>query len=785
MLKIGIVAVCINLARRPDRLENFKDQFDSKQFIIFPAIDGQKLDSYIGSTELSIFLEHADGMQLVLGELGCKLSHYSIINWISNDEIDNVLIMEDDILVNENMTVEMLPGTVLLNSLSWDIIYVGGQWTRNYGIGSSCHIKNHEIKEDCWGEYFLQEQNTNLYKRIQKNFDVWNSPYFRTGGAFIINKKSSLKIKQLIHQDIQKFISLPWDMWLLEFQSEGKLVAYDLLPHVFYQGGFDITQIPSLQENDIHRGLYEKLDLTGTVGLTSMLELSQFVYFPGLDVMDNDMGRVECAGLSQLLNRAMKEPTCIGVNTLGFQKNHVDELVKSPYYGEKDGIYLKKQQITVIICLSEENSAKFDIRDVVPIPEIYNTVIIHDDCSYDKKKTPCGIQIHISELSIGSLADIITTERVIVINNCESGNYILDHATVQHCIKHTGMFEFSSLTSYVYILDKTVFLSGINAEYTQQTGFHWTMNWLSSTNFGDELLKFSFNDIAYNKTKKPRRVMFTGNYWNSSEEITQEFGLMCKFRNRLFENMMLVTEKPDYWVIINQPNEEDLGKVQLEKSLYFCLEPNMEEFPWIMSIDRSRLHYFHDPRSSFNAGQWMLSTLNIELMIPRVTKQSKVASIISNKSFHKGHVLRIELLKHLDMHSTFLDVYSRENFFNLRSYIGPIRAFMQHEVFFKYKYYLMPENSCKDYYVTEKLWEPILCECVCFYWGCPNIGSLLNEKCFISLDITDVEGSRKIISDAIQNNEWEKRIGFIRDAKKFILNDCGILSKIYNNLTRS
>ena len=44
--------------------------------------------------------------------------------------------------------------------------------------------------------------------------------------------------------------------------------------------------------------------------------------------------------------------------------------------------------------------------------------------------------------------------------------------------------------------------------------------------------------------------------------------------------------------------------------------------------------------------------------------------------------------------------------------------------FSKYKYVFSCENNSEKNYATEKIWEPILFECLCFYWGCPNLEEL-------------------------------------------------------------
>jgi hypothetical protein len=39
----------------------------------------------------------------------------------------------------------------------------------------------------------------------------------------------------------------------------------------------------------------------------------------------------------------------------------------------------------------------------------------------------------------------------------------------------------------------------------------------------------------------------------------------------------------------------------------------------------------------------------------------------------------------------------------------------------------MMENNFERNYITEKLWEPILCETLVFYYGCPNITDYINK----------------------------------------------------------
>ena len=98
----------------------------------------------------------------------------------------------------------------------------------------------------------------------------------------------------------------------------------------------------------------------------------------------------------------------------------------------------------------------------------------------------------------------------------------------------------------------------------------------------------------------------------------------------------------------------------------------------------------------------------------------------------------------------------------------------------EYKYTLNVENSCERNYCTEKLYDAILSECLCFYAGCPNVQ--LDSRCFMRLPIAltvssasdvpcleDIHRCSDFIITTINNREWEKRISFIRREKMKII----------------
>ena len=101
-----------------------------------------------------------------------------------------------------------------------------------------------------------------------------------------------------------------------------------------------------------------------------------------------------------------------------------------------------------------------------------------------------------------------------------------------------------------------------------------------------------------------------------------------------------------------------------------------------------------------------------------------------------------------------------------------------------YKYHFAAENNSEYGYATEKIWEPILCETLCFYWGCPNLHEYIDPQSYVQLPLDNFEESLKIVKQAIEEDWWSQRIDIIRREKQKILNELGFfpnLNKIINS----
>lgn len=240
----------------------------------------------------------------------------------------------------------------------------------------------------------------------------------------------------------------------------------------------------------------------------------------------------------------------------------------------------------------------------------------------------------------------------------------------------------------------------------------------------------------------------------------------------------------DYTVILNKP----IGDIEIDKSrtIVFHLEPwcyspdqNWGVKTWGEWADPKGFLCVRNHRTYMNMVAWQLSLTKTQLLETHPQKTRLVSTVTSEKYFDPGHILRIDLLRHLEkMGIDLVDVYGRENYHHLKGYKGPDDNGNKDPCILPYKYYLHAENNAEYNYITEKLWDGIMAECVCFYWGCPNVGDYIDPACYILLDRYDHSQNAQTIKKAIEYGEWEKRITNIREQKKRLLTSYNLFSTV-------
>ncbi len=88
-----------------------------------------------------------------------------------------------------------------------------------------------------------------------------------------------------------------------------------------------------------------------------------------------------------------------------------------------------------------------------------------------------------------------------------------------------------------------------------------------------------------------------------------------------------------------------------------------------------------------------------------------------------------------------------------------------------YRYHIAVENHIGPYHWTEKLSDCFLAYCLPFYVGCTRYMDHFPKESVIALDIRDPEGALHIIREALANNEYEKRLPAIIEARRRVIED--------------
>jgi GR25 family glycosyltransferase involved in LPS biosynthesis len=115
------------------------------------------------------------------GEIGCYLSHFSIIEKIMNDKNNNILdydysvIFEDDIHYNDDINPheEIVKIVKDLNSINYDfdLIFLGNL-NNNKGTNIINNIYNLDPNTICWGTHALLINNKNIEKIYNHNCNI-------------------------------------------------------------------------------------------------------------------------------------------------------------------------------------------------------------------------------------------------------------------------------------------------------------------------------------------------------------------------------------------------------------------------------------------------------------------------------------------------------------------------------------------------------------------------------------------------------------------------------------
>ena len=157
-----------------------------------------------------------------------------------------------------------------------------------------------------------------------------------------------------------------------------------------------------------------------------------------------------------------------------------------------------------------------------------------------------------------------------------------------------------------------------------------------------------------------------------------------------------------------------------------------------------------------------------------ITKNKNLSCIQSNKIDNHGHQLRRNFIS--DFNSNYdLDLYGAISFSNK---VLPTNN--KCEGLDQYKYCLAfdNQNTIKPFFGTQ-FTDSILRWCVPIYWGGAALEDYFPEDSYIQIDI-EKEGIGDDINNFLLNDDYNKRIPALKEARELILNQYNMWPLIEN-----
>ena len=169
----------------------------------------------------------------------------------------------------------------------------------------------------------------------------------------------------------------------------------------------------------------------------------------------------------------------------------------------------------------------------------------------------------------------------------------------------------------------------------------------------------------------------------------------------------------------------------------------------------------------YGMGAECLVTYDEMVANPPLGKTQLISTVCSIKQqTHTLHQKRYQFTQELKKRIPELDIFGHG--------VRPMAD--KAESLNSYRYHVAIENYIGLHHWTEKLSDPYLGVTLPFYCGCPNASDYFPEESFIPIDINDVDGASEIVRKAMYDGEYEKRLPYILEARRRVLEEYNIFA---------
>ena len=228
----------------------------------------------------------------------------------------------------------------------------------------------------------------------------------------------------------------------------------------------------------------------------------------------------------------------------------------------------------------------------------------------------------------------------------------------------------------------------------------------------------------------------------------------------------------DFLIMLNNSMETDTRVRCPEENIWAIMqEPYMKgHSDWMVEkhefFSKVFTHYIpvNDRKyiPSHPAIPWHVNKTFDELISAKVpVKSKKLSAIVGDAMDVPGHIKRRKFLQYIQNDKSLeLDLYGKKINFIEDKWNGVA----------PYKYSLAMENTSGLDYWTEKIADCFLSWTVPIYYGCNNLENYFPKESFIRIDIGQPEESLAKIRRIINEDNWERYIPALEEARNLVLN---------------
>lgn len=270
--------------------------------------------------------------------------------------------------------------------------------------------------------------------------------------------------------------------------------------------------------------------------------------------------------------------------------------------------------------------------------------------------------------------------------------------------------------------------------------------------------------------------------WTDGDNVVRQWQRQFP-NNDAWKGVRLVTSdvdaSPHFTLLINHPRNQNLP-IKAETSIVVHMEPyeGTSRYGDWAKPDSTRFMHVHSRDFAPNFLEWHLNISYDQLATTSPRKSADLSAIVTGKRLSPGHYFRLDLIHHLESIGQAIDVFGLDNNESFQNYRGQLPRLDKRNGLFPFQYTIAIENNSENNYVTEKLTDAILSECLPFYWGCPNLEDIIDPDSYIRLPSDDITAATSIIREAIANDEYSRRLPAIKRSKEKLLNSLQIAPTI-------